>query len=40
MVETMRSDIIGIKGEDRVHIRYLTLTHLHNAGMCERELDL
>jgi cytochrome c553 len=40
MFETMRSDIIGIKGEDRVHIRYLTLTHLHNAGMCERELDL
>lgn len=40
MFKTMRSDIVGIRGSDRAHIRYLTLTHLHNAGMCERELDL
>lgn len=41
MIETMRLDLFqNVKSADRVHIRYLTLTHLHNAGMCDRELDL
>jgi hypothetical protein len=42
MIRTMNADIIDNFDEasDRQFIRYLTLTHLHNAGMCDRELDL
>ncbi|MCY0990931.1 hypothetical protein OV203_27550 [Nannocystis sp. ILAH1] len=41
MIEAMSGDIFQrVDNADRIHIRYLTLTHLHNAGMCDRELDL
>lgn len=41
MIDAMAVDIRqNIANADRIHIRYLTLTHLHNAGMCDRELDL
>lgn len=40
MIATMRNDILELEAEDRPFARYLTLTHLHNAGMCQRDLDL
>ncbi|MDC0668113.1 c-type cytochrome domain-containing protein [Nannocystis radixulma] len=41
MIEAMSRDIfLQVDDADRIHTRYLTLTHLHNAGMCDRELDL
>jgi len=40
MIATMRNDILDQEDEDRPFIRYLTLTHLHNAGLCQRDLDL
>jgi mono/diheme cytochrome c family protein len=41
MIEDMRLDLFkNVNSADRVHVRYLTLTHLHNAGMCDRELEL
>jgi mono/diheme cytochrome c family protein len=40
MFKSMRDDILDLDEEDRGTTRYLTLTHLHNAGMCQRELDL
>lgn len=40
MITTMRNDILELEAEDRPFARYLTLTHLHNAGMCQRDLDL
>lgn len=40
MIATMRNDILELEDEDRPFTRYLTLTHLHNAGMCQRDLDL
>lgn len=39
MVDAMRDDIQDLDNEDRVFIRYLTLTHLHNAGMCDAEIE-
>lgn len=39
-IATMRNDILELEDEDRPFTRYLTLTHLHNAGMCQRDLDL
>ncbi len=40
MIATMRNDILELEDEDRPFTRYLTLTHLHNAGLCQRDLDL
>lgn len=40
MIATMRNDILDLAAVDRPFARYLTLTHLHNAGMCQRDLDL
>lgn len=40
MIATMRNDILELEDEDRPFTRYLTLTHLHNVGMCQRDLDL
>ncbi len=40
MIAKMRDDIVTTNKKDRPFIRYLTLTHLHNAGMCQRDLDL
>ena len=40
MIVNMRNDILNLEDEDRPFARYLTLTHLHNAGMCQRDLDL
>jgi len=40
MIATMRNDILELDDKDRPFTRYLTLTHLHNAGMCQRDLDL
>lgn len=40
MIASMRNDILEREDEDRPFTRYLTLTHLHNAGLCQRDLDL
>lgn len=42
MFRIMRDDLFDNFEEaaDRQNIRYLTLTHLHNAGMCDRDLDV
>lgn len=42
MFRVMRDDLFDHFEEvtDRQNIRYLTLTHLHNAGMCDRDLDV
>jgi hypothetical protein len=40
MLVSMRNDLLDVEDEDRPFTRYLTLTHLHNAGMCQRDLDL
>jgi len=39
MVDAMRDDIQDLDSGDRRFIRYLTLTHLHNAGMCDAEIE-
>ncbi|MEM9460284.1 MAG: hypothetical protein AAGF11_39280 [Myxococcota bacterium] len=40
MIDTMLSDItVEVDPSDRPFTRYLTLTHLHNVGVCDSELE-
>ena len=39
MVDRMLADIASVPPVDRRFTRYLTLTHLHNVGMCPDDLD-
>ncbi|MEM9462592.1 MAG: c-type cytochrome domain-containing protein [Myxococcota bacterium] len=39
MIDLMLADIATVPAPDRPFTRYLTLTHLHNIGMCNQELN-
>lgn len=39
MVDSMQQDLLAIDSDDQPFIRYLTLTHLYTAGVCESELE-
>lgn len=39
MVETMRDDLEDFESDDQSFIRYVTLTHLYNAGACDSEIE-
>lgn len=40
MVELMTTDLATISVSDRPFTRYFTLTHLHNIGYCDDDLDI
>ncbi len=40
MVEEMAKDIFAQDPSDRKFTRYLTLTHLHNSGLCDDEIEV
>lgn len=40
MIAEMTDDITSIQSGDRQFIRYFTLTHLHNSGICGDALDI
>ncbi|HEY0135758.1 MAG TPA: hypothetical protein VGB85_16855, partial [Nannocystis sp.] len=40
LLQTIRDDLGGLLPEDWSFTRYLTLVHLHNAGVCEAEIEV
>lgn len=40
MVEAMLADLLGVDDDARRFTRYLTLTHLHNSGLCPEDIDI